>query len=241
MAPPSETIFALVLSLSKPEELASRNEHFISALRSKIRTVRAFDAQKALQYLAHENLECVVVADEGINDDRNSAVLFSLMGWVNAGGMAVIGCLFPSSISGHEFDQFFEKWGVPWKMGNHNRTTFVLNRWNRQLRHLENLTPSYSMEALCLKGVKDEDVLYAPPEDRDKDKYKYEDDWEGDADKDKDKDSSVQSHQLPPLADLPHVAVACTRIGRGILGYVGDVNAEEETTSVMLVMLGRWF
>ncbi len=60
MAPPLETMFALVISLSKPDELVSRNEHFISALRSKIRTVRALNAQKALQYLAEENLECVV-------------------------------------------------------------------------------------------------------------------------------------------------------------------------------------
>ncbi len=240
MAPPLETLFALVLSLSKPDELASKNKHFISALRSKLRTVRALNAQKALRYLADENLACVVVADGGINDDKNSAFLSSPMGWVNAGGTVVIGCLFPSSISGREFDQFFEKWGVPWKMGNHSRTTFVLNRLNLQLEYYEreNLAASYSMEALRLKGVKDEDVLYAPPEDRDK--YKYKDDWEGDSDN---KDLSVLSHELPPplVDDLPHVAVAYTRIGKGFLGYVGDVNGEEKTTSVILAMLHRWY
>ena len=239
MAPPRKTIFALVISLSKPDELASRNEHFISTLRSKIRTVQASNSQNALRYLADIDLECVVVADEGINDEKNSAVLSSLMGWAKAGGTAVIACLFPSSISGSKSDRFFEKWGVPWKMGNRNRATFVLNRMNRQLYyHLDNLKASYSMEALCLKGVKDKDVLYAPPEDADKFKLKYEDDWEGEA---KDEGSSIQFHDFPPpLVELPHVAAAFTRIGKGFLGYIGDVCAEEETTSVIFTMLLRW-
>jgi hypothetical protein len=94
---PPETTFALVLSLSGPDTLASRNEHFISALRSKIRTVQALNARKALRYLADEDLECVVVADEGINEDENSEVLSSLIAYVNDGGVAVIGCLFPYS------------------------------------------------------------------------------------------------------------------------------------------------
>jgi len=212
----TEGPFVLLLSMSNPDLLASINEHFISALRSKVRIVQALNTRKALRYLADTNLKCVFVADEGIIESKNSEVLSSLIGWVNAGGIAVVGSLFPTLTSGLEFDRFFKKWGLPWKMGDYHRTTFVLNPSTRQLfRHSANLTTSYSMKAVHLQGVKAEDILYAPTED-----------------------SRVESHVFPPsTVDQSQVPVAYTRIGDGFLGYIGDVNAEEESTSVILAML----
>jgi len=78
---------------------------------------QSFEHSKALRYLADENFAHVVVADEGINVNQNLAVLSFLMGWVNLDGTAVIDCLFPSSISGIKFDQFFEKKGGVLKDG----------------------------------------------------------------------------------------------------------------------------
>jgi hypothetical protein len=173
-------------------------------------------ARKALQYLADTNLKSVYVADEGINERKNSEVLSSLIGWVNAGGIAVIGSLFPSFTTGSEFGRFFNKWGLPWRMGDYHRSTFVLNPSIHQLSsHSANLTTSYSMKAVHLKGVNAEDILYTPSED-----------------------SRVESHVFEPSpVDLSHVPVAYTRIGGGFLGYIGDVNAEEGSTGVILAML----
>jgi hypothetical protein len=152
-----------LLSLSDPDLLASTNEHFISTLRSKVRVIQALNAQKALQYLADANLKGVFVADEGIIRRKNSEVFSSLIGWVNAGGIAAVGSLFPSFTPRTEFHQFFKKWGLPWKMG---RTNFVLNPSIHQLSgHSANLPTSYNMKAVHLEGVKAEDVLYAPTED----------------------------------------------------------------------------
>jgi hypothetical protein len=205
-----------LLSLSDPDLLASTNEHFISTLRSKVRVIQALNAQKALQYLADANLNGVFVADEGIIRRKDSEVFSSLIGWVNAGGIAAVGSLFPSFTSRTEFHQFFKKWGLPWKMGDYHRTNFVLNPSIHQLSgRSANLPTSYSMKAVHLEGVKAEDVLYAPTED-----------------------SRVQSFVFPPSkVDLSGVPVAYTRIGGGFLGYVGDVNAEKESTSVILAML----
>jgi len=205
-----------LLSLSSPDLLASINEHFLSTLRSKVRVIQALNARKALQYLADTNLKSVYVADEGILESKNSEVFSSLIGWVNAGGIAVTGSLFPTLASPLKLDRFFKKWGLPWKMGDYHRTTFLLNRSNRQLSsHSANLMTSYSMKAVHLKGVKAEDVLYAPTED-----------------------SRVESHVFgPSKVNLSHVPVAYTRIGDGFLGYIGDVNAEEESTPVILTML----
>lgn len=213
---PKEGPFVLLLSLSNPDLLASTNEHLISALRSKVSVIQALNAQKALQYLADTNLKGVFVADEGIIKRKNSEVFSSLIGWVNAGGVAVLGALCPSFLSGPEFDRFFNKWGLPWKRGDYHRTTFVLNPLIHQFSsHSANLPTSYSMKAVHLKGVEAEDVLYTPSAD-----------------------SRVESHVFAPEpVDLSHVPAAYTRIGDGFLGYIGDVNAEEESTSVILAML----
>jgi hypothetical protein len=177
------------------------------------------NARKALQYLVDSdtNLKGVYVADdEGIIRRKNSKLLSSLVEWVNAGGIAVVGSMCPSFLSGPEFDRFFKKWGLPWKRGDYYRTTFVLNPSTHQLTiNSANLTTPYSMKATHLKGVKAEDVLYAATED-----------------------SRVESHVFPPdPVDLSNVPVAYTRIGDGFLGYVGDANAEDESTSIILAML----
>ena len=205
--------------------LAKISGHVISALRSKARIIQALNARKALECLVDTNLNGVLVADEGIIESQNSEVLSSLIGWVNAGGIAVVGSLFPSFISWTTFDQFFNKWGLPWKMGHYLRTTFVLNPSIPQLSSQSaNLTTSYSMKALHLKGVEAEDVLYAPPTE---------------LEEEEEEQSHVKYHVFPPdtLVDLSNVPVAYTRIGNGFLGYIGDVNSEEESTGVILAML----
>lgn len=70
--------------------LANTGEHVISALRSKVRIIQASNVRKALQYLADTNLKGVFVADEGIAEKENAEVLYALIEWVNAGGIAVI-------------------------------------------------------------------------------------------------------------------------------------------------------
>ena len=93
-----------MLSLKSPDTLAIANEHFLLTFRSKIYIVQALNVRKALGYLADENLAWDFVTDEGINEDKNSEDLSSLIRWVNAGGIAVIGCLFPHITSRREFD-----------------------------------------------------------------------------------------------------------------------------------------
>ena len=84
--------------------------------------------------------------------------------------------------------------------------------------HSANIATSYSIKAVHLRGVKAEDVLYATPKEEDED----------------DKESMA----FPSLVvDLPSVPIAYTRIGDGFLGFVGDVNTEEESASVILAML----
>jgi hypothetical protein len=72
------------------------------------------------------------------------------------------------------------------------------------------------MKAVHVEGIKAEEAVYAPTDD-----------------------SRIQSHVFAPtkITNLSAAPVVYTQIGSGFLGYIGDVNAEEETTSVILAML----
>lgn len=52
--------------------------------------------------------------------------------------------------------------------------------------------------------------------------------------------SRTESLVLPPerVQDLQQTPIALTNMGRGKLGYVGDVNGEEGTDAVVLAMCG---
>jgi hypothetical protein len=224
-----------LLSLGKHDILAGTNEHFLSALRSTVRVIQSLDTREALQYLTDTNLKGVVVADEGISESENSEVLSCLMGWVDAGGTAVFGCLFPAFISFKKFNPFFKKWGLPWTIGAYTRSSVVLNPWIRQSsRHSANLVASYTMKALHLNGVKAEDILYAPTKEEEEEEEEEEDEYEYEYEY-----SSVQPRMFPPLTVSlsDGVPVAHTQIGRGFLGYVGDVSGNEGSTSAILAML----
>lgn len=71
------------------------------------------------------------------------------------------------------------------------------------------------MKAVHVKGARKEDAVYVTTPD-----------------------SRIQSHVFAPeSAHTPDQTPVCfTSVGNGFLGYVGDVNAEEETTWVILTM-----
>jgi hypothetical protein len=71
---------------------------------------------------------------------------------------------------------------------------------------------SYSMKVVHVQGAKPEDAVYTPTEDS----------------------RTASLVFAPSLSETP---VTYTRVGSGFLGYIGDVNAEEETTGVSLAML----
>lgn len=78
------------------------------------------------------------------------------------------------------------------------------------------LPASYSQKALTLKNVRRTHAWYRPGEG-----------------------AVVESLVLPPVTVNPdETAVACARVGRGKLGYMGDVNAEKESDDVILAMIG---
>ena len=78
------------------------------------------------------------------------------------------------------------------------------------------LLPKYSQKAVFLKGVDERDAVYRPA-----------------------KESVVESMVFAAQpVDKEQTGVACKRVGKGRVAYVGDVNAEEGSARVVLGMCG---
>lgn len=74
----------------------------------------------------------------------------------------------------------------------------------------------YNMKALHISGARLHEVIMGPVPD-----------------------AATQSHVFAPEGvDQAQGAVVGTKVGRGYLAYVGDVNTEEETAQVILALCG---
>jgi hypothetical protein len=123
---------------------------------------------------------------------------------------------FPSFAPPPDLDRLFNSLGLPWQSGSYHRTDF---RVNPDMKHIDTsgLVPSYSQKALHVKHVARDDAIYLPSES-----------------------SRIQSAVFPPdkIEDLTESPAVFGTVGRGKVGYLGDVNGEVETDPVVVAMCG---
>lgn len=137
--------------------------------------------------------------------------------FVNAGGLAIFGCLFSSFIVPPAMEAIFQNFGLPWKTSNYNRTTFGITDFGKSL--LTGITEKFSVKALQLSNVLPNQMLYTPVEN-----------------------ATTQSFVFPPESANPtNVMAAFGKIGSGAVAYIGDVNAEESCDLLIVALcLARW-
>jgi len=201
--------FVLLLSLENEGFFVEMYAHVLTALRDKLQVIQALTHQDALKHLSSPGLAGVFVTDPGIVRANASAVVDKLVAYVKNGGSAAFAGLFSSFVTPADLNKFFKNaWGLDWKQGSYFRTTFVVNPSNELAKRNPSVATSYSMKAAHVACISPEMALYAQHEDF--------------------------SH-ASPLTEAPAV---CTRVGRGFLSYLGDVNAETSSTNTVLAMLG---
>jgi hypothetical protein len=144
----------------------------------------------------------------------------------DGGGTAIFALGFPNFMPMDEFDKLFAAFGLSsWKHGSYHRTTHMLRTisappgsplgelLNRGGNHL---SKAYSMKALHIATPdKFEGIYHATSESR------------------------IESHVFSPekIKDRDEAPVAFAKVGRGWVGYVGDVNNEAESQTVILAMI----
>ncbi|KAI9803649.1 MAG: hypothetical protein M1833_000561 [Piccolia ochrophora] len=188
----------------------------IDVLSSKATLKRASKPMGALNYLNTQTPTAVIVTDCALTNRKYSAVLKKVDAYVCMGGTVIFCGDFASSVRPDDLARFFSKWGLEWKPGSYQRTTTHLNRLVQLVPH-PYLPAAYSQKAVFLKGVAPQARLYIPTVE-----------------------SWTESHVFPqePVKDLEETPVAFQTIGKGRLGYIGDVNAEIGSHAVVRAMCG---
>ncbi|KAK7429437.1 hypothetical protein QQZ08_004029 [Neonectria magnoliae] len=208
----------LLVSLSHQHFFDEMYANLLSAIHAKANVQRVKKATSALHQLSRQPApSAVLVTDEGPSVPENAEVWEAVLQYVRQGGTAVVMGHFPSFVLPANIEPFFAKAGLPWASGPYHRTTLQLNRDATGYNPAANLASEYSQKALYVKNVALSDSLYVT-----------------------DEDSRIESSVFgPDKVNTPgETPVAFTRVGNGKLGYLGDVNAEEGSDTVILAMCG---
>ncbi|KDQ08531.1 hypothetical protein BOTBODRAFT_191674 [Botryobasidium botryosum FD-172 SS1] len=212
----------LILTLGGEEDMFDRIEKQLKAeLKKRAIALTARSVHEALQYLDSPfPISAIICTDQGITERKHKRVLARLVSFVKeSGGTVILAAQFSTFVEPLKMERTFkDAWGLPWKKGSYHRTThFLKPTRSEKLRNRPELEQSYSMKALHLKGMRPEDMVYGPTEQ-----------------------SITQSLVFAPeqITDFQEAPVVFAKVGKGYLGYNGDVNAEEGSTKVILAMMG---
>ncbi|KNZ77881.1 RNA polymerase II-associated protein 3 [Termitomyces sp. J132] len=214
---PSEVKFVLILAFDS-DITDEYKEPMINLIKLKSQVKVASTQSEALRLLYSDAITGVFVADAAIANRKNAQMLTKLVEYAKAGGSVVIGGAFSSLVKPKDIGAFFLKsWGVPWKPGSYHRTTFFLNPAHELAKSNPVLAQSYSMKALHLKDISPDVVVYRPT-----------------------RESRLESLVFPPgpVTNMNESPVVRTRVGKGYLGYIGDVNWEDDSANLVLAMMG---
>ncbi|EXJ65624.1 uncharacterized protein A1O5_11151 [Cladophialophora psammophila CBS 110553] len=206
-----------VFSLDDQDLFQEIHGRLMNTIAQKAVVKQAANFQEALNLLNSDTKpEAIFVTDSGITTARNNLVSEKLVDFVRSGGRVVLGGLFSSFVRPDDLRRYFKKtWNLPWKVGSYHRTTVALNQ-NAKGLPSSNLPSSYSQKAVFLADVNSSAAWYLPTED-----------------------SVVESHVFAPVSvATSETPVVFAEVGTGWLGYIGSVNSEEETDTVVLGMLG---
>jgi hypothetical protein len=150
---------------------------------------------------------------------QREQLLKRIIEFAKAGGTVVLAGQFSSNFSFQDAPLFFSDfWALAWVLGSYHRTTFARNEsFGTLALPLQNVPLRYNAKALHLQNVDSTHALYFPEES-----------------------ARLQSRVFPPTPVENHheTPVAFSPVGEGYLGYVGDVNHEEETTTIIVSMCG---
>jgi hypothetical protein len=207
----------ILLSLQSQLEWQEVFETLLNKVKAKADIEEVTSATEATALLTGNRRPSVVIATDGALTRRKfSKQQTEAIQYVQDGGTLIFGLGFPSFTKPSEYKDLFKALSLPWEAGEYFRSVFDLNGAAEQIGTVS-LPPRYSQKALHLKNVEKKHAVYLPSAS-----------------------SHIQSAVFPPdpIADLTQTPTAFRQYGSGKLGYLGDVNMEEETHQVVLAMCG---
>jgi hypothetical protein len=158
----------------------------------------------------------ILSADESLTISTRLTLAQEAASYARSGGTLIFMGIFSSFTRPSDMELLFSKFDLPWAAGDYHRTTCALNP-AMKLLDKSGMASSYSQKALHVKNVEHGDAVYLPSSE-----------------------SHTESAVFPPRAvsDRTQAPAAFARVGAGKVGYVGDVNNESDTTTVVVRMCG---
>ncbi|KAM3153659.1 hypothetical protein ABEW05_005901 [Botrytis cinerea] len=202
----------LLISLGKEFWFDGMYADMIAKLRTKATVREVTDSMSAMKHVKKsiENYSTIIVTDAVFMQPIYHAINRELIGYVKSGGKVIFGFMVPNLAEPPTFEKFFSSsgWGLNWKFGTYTRDTYKVNSQAHLTGLCQATLKSYSMKALSLQNAKPQDRVYAGPDGA--------------------RDQS------------PAIFAKYERSGakQGYVGWLGDVNTEEGTTTLLLAMCG---
>lgn len=204
--------FVLLLELEGDSNVQQIFFEQLSELAAKIAVKTAYDAREAAALLASPNLQGVYVVDEGIQNIQNMGVLSLLAKYAHSGGLVVFGGMFGLNIDEESITIIFEAFGLNWYRGSVSKCEAQLNPPHETAARNPALSDAFRVKAVHLRGFHPEELFYIQYLEAD----------------DSDSGSTGDAWEAPVLR---------THVGKGHVGYIGDITPEPESTNVLLSML----
>lgn len=114
-----------LLSLELKGNLEALYSHVIDRLCKSATLKRAKYAFGAIRYLEANNPRCILVTDEGLSKEKNSAVLDKVVSYAHNGGLVIVGLHFALFMDLDYCDKFFSQtFGLSWQPGKYRRSDF---------------------------------------------------------------------------------------------------------------------
>lgn len=199
--------------------IESSASHLLTGLRRCANIVVAAEAADAKRLAKSEfNFHAVILVDGALMEMKKfTSLRKKVVAYVKAGGTVVLGATFAAyNRSGFFNECIRDEFGLLWVSGSYQRAVVHLNKdvEDKKFKGNTMLAASYSQKAVWLKGVPVGDRVYIP-----------------------DERSRTQSMVFSSeVVDQTQSPVCWAKVEKGWLGYVGDVNCEEESTAVTLAM-----
>lgn len=208
--PPSDSTSVLNIALNKVPWFDDMYGSLMQSISSRARVETATTPETVLQQLATRP-SAVFITDEALTVDKFSTVWDAVIEYIREGGTAVIGGSFTGFVLPLDMGPFFAKAGLPWENASYTRNTGVLNTNAVPEDLVKRLPSDFYQKAVSIKNVDGHAAWYAVC------------------------DEVVPPKKFDKVKEAP---VAFAKVGEGNLGYVGDVNNEEEACTIIRAMLG---
>ncbi|KAI8966521.1 hypothetical protein F5Y11DRAFT_364184 [Daldinia sp. FL1419] len=166
----------------------------------------------------HPSARAIWIVDPDIVTPEHKNLSNKVVDYVRNGGTVILGGFFSMGVVPPDFDKWMKDvWGLPWRFGQYVTTTVVFQSSAVGPRDFwrDELAAAYSQKGVFLKNVSPADSWYASPPG-----------------------STSESRVFGPSPVGAQTSIAFGRVGRGWLGWTGDIHNQEETAAAVRAMMG---